>query len=89
MATATKKSRAGRPGPRRDASEPSLEFLVYEDNGSSYHWEIVQGSGESLAQSVSFGSREDAERAARHVYDRAGRARFGARVADEHQAAAA
>jgi hypothetical protein len=49
MATATKKGRAERPGPRPDAPESSLEFLVYEDNGGSYHWEIVQGAGESLA----------------------------------------
>jgi uncharacterized protein YegP (UPF0339 family) len=85
MATATRKGRAERPGPRPD----TLEFLVYEDNGGSYHWEIVQGAGESLAQSVSFGSHEDAERAARHVYERAGRARFGALVADERRPTAA
>ena len=89
MATATRKGRAEGPGPRPDTPESSLEFLVYEDNGGSYHWEIVQGAGESLAQSVSFGSHEDAERAARHVYERAGRARFGARVPDERQPTAA
>jgi uncharacterized protein YegP (UPF0339 family) len=85
MATAKKKGRAARPSPRPDASESALEFLVYEDNGGSYHWEIVQGSGESLAQSVSFDSHQDAEQAARRVYDLAGRARFGAPVADERQ----
>jgi uncharacterized protein YegP (UPF0339 family) len=89
MATATKQGRAEGPGPRPDAPESSLEFLVYEDNGGSYHWEIVQGGGESLAQSASFDSHEDAQRAARHVYERAGRARFGARVADERQPTAA
>jgi uncharacterized protein YegP (UPF0339 family) len=89
MATATTKGLAARPSPRRSASESSLDFIVYEDNGGSYHWEIVQGSGESLAQSVSFGSHEDAERAARHVHDRAGRARFEGRAPDERQPTAA
>jgi len=89
VATATKKARASRPSPVRDVSESSLEFLVYQDNGGSYRWEIVQRSGESLAHSVSFGSHEDAERAARYVYDRAGVARFGAREADERQPTAA
>jgi uncharacterized protein YegP (UPF0339 family) len=74
MATATTKVHAARPVARaRDVSEAaSLEFLVHQDNGGDYHWEIVGGSGESLAQSGSFASRDDAERAARCVYDSAG-----------------
>jgi uncharacterized protein YegP (UPF0339 family) len=85
MATAPRKARADSQVATRDASESSLEFLVYSDNGGSYHWELVQDSGESLIHSVSFGSREDAERAARYVYDRAGLARIGRREADESQ----
>ena len=88
MATATKKVHAARPVARgaRDASESaSLEFLVYRDNGGDYHWEIVGDSGESLAQSGSFASHDDAARAARCVYDRAGSARFELHLAEERQ----
>jgi uncharacterized protein YegP (UPF0339 family) len=90
MATATKKVHAPRPVDRaRDVSEAaSLEFLVHQDNGGDYHWEIVGGSGESLAQSGSFVSHDDAERAARCVYDGAGSARFDPDVAEERQLAA-
>ncbi len=70
----------------REVSESvSLEFLVHQDNGGDYHWEIVGGSGESLAQSGSFASHDDAERAARCVYDGAGSARFEPHVAEERQ----
>ena len=88
MATATKKVHAARLVARgaRDVSEPaSLEFLVHQDNGGDYHWEIVGEVGESLAQSGSFASHEDAERAARCVYDGAGSARFEPHVADQRQ----
>jgi hypothetical protein len=81
MATATKKARAARPVPARDVSASSLQFLVYQDNGGSYHWEIAEGR-QSLVHSVSFGSHEDAERAARYVYDRAGLAQFGPQEVD-------
>jgi uncharacterized protein YegP (UPF0339 family) len=88
MATATKKVHAARPVARgaRDVSESaSLEFLVHRDNGGDYYWEIVGGNGESLAQSGTFASHEDAERAARCVYDGAGSARFELDVAEERQ----
>ena len=88
MATATEKVHAARPVARgvRDVSESaSLEFLVHRDNGGDYSWEIVGGSGESLAQSGSFASHDDAERAARRVYDGAGSARFELDVAEERQ----
>ena len=52
MATATKKVHAARTAARgtRDVREPaSLEFLVHQDNGGDYHWEIVGDGGESLA----------------------------------------
>ena len=85
MATATRKARAA----KRVASgvvgvsEPgSIEFQVFQDNGGEYHWTIVAGSGESLAQSGSFASHEDAERAARCVYEGAESARFEVDVHD-------
>jgi hypothetical protein len=81
MATATRKPRTARPVAARDASESSLEFLVYQDNGGSYHWEIVEGS-QSLVHSVSFRSHEDAERAGRYVHERAGLATFGLDAAE-------
>jgi uncharacterized protein YegP (UPF0339 family) len=87
MATATRKVRAARPVARvPDVSESaSLEFLVNRDNGGDYYWEIVGGSGESLAQSGSFASHGDAKRAARCVSDGAGSARFELDGAEEHQ----
>jgi len=88
MATATKKIHAARPvaRSRRDVSEStSLEFLVYQDNGGDYHWEIVGEGGERLAQSRSFASHEDAECAARYVHDGAGSTRFKARAAEKRQ----
>jgi uncharacterized protein YegP (UPF0339 family) len=88
MATATRKVRAASPIARgtRDVTESaSLEFLVYRDNGSDYHWEIVGEHGESLAQCGSFTSYEDAERAARRVHDGAGSARLELHVAEERQ----
>jgi uncharacterized protein YegP (UPF0339 family) len=86
MATATKKARAamtvaGRPHTRASTRSP-LEFAVHEDNTGEYHWEIVGRDGASLARSVGFASHHDAERAARHVYEGAGGARFEPRLED-------
>src|SRR5438067_6769966 len=86
MATPTKESRGtsqlARDG--RGASESvSLEFLVFEDNGGGYHWAIVGGSGESLAQSGSFGSYEEAAHAGRDARDGAEWARFECRSAED------
>ena len=86
MATATKKVRTARPVARRAREgSVSLEFLVHQDNGGDYHWEIVGGDGESLAQCGSFASHDDAGRAARRVYDGAGSARFELHVAEERE----
>jgi uncharacterized protein YegP (UPF0339 family) len=79
MATATKKVHGARAIARDagDVSESaSLEFVVHQDNGGGYHWEIVGEHGESLAQSGSFASHDDAERSARSVHNGAGAARF-------------
>ncbi len=92
MATATKKIRAAKPtgrGTRERDAPTSLEFLVHQDNGGGYHWEIVAGDGASLAKSVGFASHEDAERAARCVHDGAGGARFEAPMAGEQPLVAA
>ena len=85
MATATRQARA----PKQVASgavgvseNGSMEFQVFRDNGGDYHWAIAAGSGECLAQSGSFASHGDAERAARCVYEGAGSARFEVNVAD-------
>ena len=70
MATATKKAPAATSTGNAPSSAPkgaTLTFLTYRDNGGSYHWEIVDASGETLAYSGSFGSQSDAERAAREV----------------------
>jgi uncharacterized protein YegP (UPF0339 family) len=84
MATATKKVRAARPIGRRarDVSKSaSLEFLVFEDNGGSYHWAIFSAGGESLAQSGSFASYDEAAHAGGYVRDGAESARFERRAA--------
>lgn len=83
MATSTREGRAGRQLARngRDVPESaSLEFFVFEDNGGGFHWAIV--AGESLAQSGSFESYEEAAHAGRYVRDAAESARFGRRAAE-------
>lgn len=88
MATATKKVHAARPvarGARDVSGSGSLEFLVQQNNGGDYYWEIVDDGGESLAQSGSFASHDDAERAARCVHDGAGSARFELHLPEERQ----
>jgi hypothetical protein len=88
MATATRKVHAARPVARsaRAVDESaSLEFLVNQDNAGDYYWEIVGERGESLTKSGSFASHDDAERAARCVYDGAGSARFEPPVAEARQ----
>ena len=83
MATATKKSRA----PRRLAhraggvhATASMEFLIFEDNGGSYHWRILAGDGATLGQSGDFASYGAAEQAAQQVRDGAASARFEPRL---------
>ena len=79
MATATKKARAARQvagGAGAVSESASLEFLVFEDNGGGYHWAIVGGSDECLAQSGSFGSYEEAAHAGRYARDGAESAQF-------------
>ena len=85
MATATKKVHTARSQARAVPEATSLAFLISQDNGGRYHWEIADGSGEGLVHSGSFASQNDAERAARYVYERASSARFEPHVAKERQ----
>lgn len=60
----------GRPQPA------AMKFLVFEDNSGGYYWTIAAQSGETLAQSTSFGSHEEAKQAARVVHAGAASASF-------------
>jgi uncharacterized protein YegP (UPF0339 family) len=77
MATATQKERAARQVARRAKAAAVITFAVFEDNGGDYRWKIVDGGGESLAQSGTFASYDDARKAASVVHDGARTARFG------------
>ncbi len=63
--SAMRKARATSSSPPEPAS---MTFLIYEDNGGGYHWAIVVAGGETLVQSESFASYEDAKQAARVVH---------------------
>lgn len=79
MATATKNARAAKQAVRgvgAVSKSTSMEFLIFEDNGGSYHWRIVAGNGGILAQSEGFASYKDAEQAACHVRDGVASASF-------------
>ena len=79
MATATQKSRATRQAQRRAAvvaESAAITFLVFEDNGGSYHWTLLGNDGESLAHSRPYATHEEAAHAARVVRDRSGTARL-------------
>jgi uncharacterized protein YegP (UPF0339 family) len=54
----------------------SMKFLIGEDNGGGYHWTIVAASGETLVQSASFASYDEAKRAAHVVQGGAASASF-------------
>jgi uncharacterized protein YegP (UPF0339 family) len=86
MATATKKAHpASSPAHavRRVSESASLVFRTYRDNGANYHWEIVDSGSAVLAQSGSFASHDDAERAARDVHEGIRAAPFESWVAKE------
>ena len=53
-----------------------MTFLVFEDNGGSYHWTIVAADGATLARSEGFASYNDAEQAAQRVREAATASRF-------------
>ncbi len=85
-ATATRKRRPAKQvigGAVNVPKATATEFLVFEDNAGDYHWEIVAAAGECLTRSGSFASHDDAERAARYVYDCARSARFEPSAGEE------
>jgi uncharacterized protein YegP (UPF0339 family) len=57
-----------------------MEFLIYEDNGGSYHWRIVAGDGAALAGSGGFACYDDAEQAAQRIRDGAASALYEPRA---------
>jgi len=83
MATAKKKSGASRQlaRPAAEVHAPaSMEFIIFEDNGGSYHWRIRTADGATLGQSEGFASYDDAEQSASQVRDGAASARFEQRT---------
>ncbi|HWG08226.1 MAG TPA: hypothetical protein VN672_04370 [Solirubrobacteraceae bacterium] len=90
MATSTQQARGAvgqlvrDPGDVSESESESLEFFVFEDSGGGYHWAIV--TGESLAQSASFGSYEEAAHAGRCIRDAAESARFERRAVEDRLA---
>lgn len=53
-----------------------MKFLFFEDNAGGYHRTIVARNGETLVQSTSFASYEEAKQAARVVHAGAASASF-------------
>ncbi len=81
MATATKKGHvaASRPNVAAVRGRASLAFVISQDNGGDYLWEIVDSAGNAVIRSGGFPSHDDAERAAHHVHDAARLAHFARR----------
>jgi hypothetical protein len=79
MPTANKKSRASkqlaRPPARTHGPAP-MEFLIFEDNSGSYHWEMLADDGSNLGHSGDFASYDAADQAARQICNGAASARF-------------
>jgi uncharacterized protein YegP (UPF0339 family) len=69
MATAAKKTRAPKRPARHADEQPgsSMSFVIFEDNGGSYHWKILAADGATLGHAGAFASYRDAEQAAQHV----------------------
>jgi uncharacterized protein YegP (UPF0339 family) len=59
-----------------------MEFLIFEDNGSSYHWRILADDGTTLGQSGDFASYDAAEQAAQAICAGAASARFPRRESE-------
>jgi uncharacterized protein YegP (UPF0339 family) len=79
VATANKKSRASRQlahTPAHRHVPAPMEFLIFEDNGGSFHWRILADDGTTLGQSGDFTSYRDAEQAAQAICAGAASARF-------------
>ena len=49
-----------------------MQFTIYKDNGGRFHWRLVGDDGTEVAVSAaSFGSGDDAQRAAADVREHA------------------
>lgn len=49
-----------------------MQYVTYQDNGRQFHWCLVGDDGVKLAVSATtYGSQEDARRAAADVHSRA------------------
>ncbi len=86
MATATKKrvtAGAVSDGALGGSELASQEFVVYQDNGGNFHWEIVSESGQRLARSGIFTSQDDARRGARSACDAVGTVRLAPLPAEQ------
>jgi uncharacterized protein YegP (UPF0339 family) len=70
------KNRKARRTPAARPDPPAMKFVIFEDNSGGYHWTIVARSGETLVESSSFASYEEARQAARVVHAGAASARF-------------
>ena len=52
-----------------------MQFVIYRDNSSRFHWRLMGDDGSKLAVSTdTFSSAEDARRAAADVHEHAGSA---------------
>jgi uncharacterized protein YegP (UPF0339 family) len=52
-----------------------MQFVIYRDNGSRFHWRLMDDDGNKIAVSAdTFGSAEDARHAAAEVREHAGSA---------------
>jgi uncharacterized protein YegP (UPF0339 family) len=92
MATATRKVGVGTSrsrGAKAGSDAASLAFVISQDNGGDYLWEIVDSEGKGLVHSGGFASRDDAERAAHYVHESARLAHFEPRESKERRTVAA
>jgi uncharacterized protein YegP (UPF0339 family) len=67
MATATKQAGTTPRRAKSAAAGTGSQFVVFQSNAGDYRWELVAENGAVLAQSASFASFDDAERAADRV----------------------
>jgi uncharacterized protein YegP (UPF0339 family) len=80
MATATQKTRAGAGTKKRGAA--SMEFLIDQDNGGTFHWTLFDRHGKSLGRSSGFASYKHAHDGASVVIAGAASARLDLQSAE-------
>jgi uncharacterized protein YegP (UPF0339 family) len=79
-ATAVAENGTARSAARALPQPAAMKFVVFEDNAGGYHWAILARSGETLVQSASLASYEEAKQAARVVHAGATSAAFEVRA---------